>query len=354
MAFWYERVIRPLLFRWEAERAHEAAVQAMALAAALPPLRGALHWRGHVGVPAAPVKLFGLTFPNRVGVAAGFDKNAVCWRALAALGFGHVEVGTVTLQRQPGNPRPRVFRFPADEALINRMGFNNDGAEEVARRLARGPRVGRRSVPVGVNLGKSRVAPLDEAVADYLGSFRLLADHADYVAINVSSPNTPELRQLQEEERLRALLAALQEANRARGDAARPLLLKIAPDLSFPQIDAILQAIVDFKLDGVIATNTTLARAGAFLHNTETGGLSGRPLRAHATEIVDYIARRMRGKLPIIGVGGIDDPVSAAEKLDAGASLVQVYTGMIFRGPWLGREIARALAPRDQPWVFRQ
>jgi dihydroorotate dehydrogenase len=350
MGLWYRGIIRPWLFRLDPESAHELAVRGLRVASALAPVRMVLRWCGTAGVASRPIELFGLKFPNRVGVAAGFDKDAVCWRALAALGFGHVEVGTVTLQPQPGNPRPRLFRFPEHEAVINRMGFNNAGAAAMARRLAAGPGPGRRAVPLGVNLGKSRAASLDEAVEDYLGSFRLLADHADYVAINVSSPNTPDLRKLQEEERVRALLEPLATANRARGDAARPVLIKIAPDLTYPQIDAVLQAATDFGLAGVIATNTTLARPGAFAAVSEAGGLSGRPLRTRATDVVRYVVRTTGGRMPVIAVGGVDDPVSAGEKIDAGAALVQVYTGMIYAGPWLGREIARALAAHDRPW----
>lgn len=348
----YRNMVRPILFRMDPEVAHERAVDAMAMVSKVPPLRGLLRWLAGPGVAAAPVALFGLRFSNRVGVAAGFDKNAVGWRALAALGFGHVEVGTVTLQPQPGNPRPRVFRFPREHAVINRLGFNNDGAAAVAARLEKLASPGRRPAPVGINLGKSRAASIDDAVDDYLGSFRLLADHADYVAINVSSPNTPDLRRLQEEGRIRALLEALRDENRARQAASRPILLKIAPDVSYPQVDAILQAITDFGFAGIIATNTTVARPGTFATVDEAGGLSGRPVRARSTEVINYIARATGGRLPIIGVGGIDDPVSAGEKLDAGASLVQVYTGMIFEGPLLGVEIARALAARDRPWVF--
>ncbi|BET68474.1 quinone-dependent dihydroorotate dehydrogenase [Opitutales bacterium ASA1] len=348
----YRGLIRPVLFRSDPETAHERAVHALALASLIAPARGVLALLAGEGAAARPVKLFGLKFPNRVGVAAGFDKNAIAWRALGALGFGHVEVGTVTLQAQPGNPKPRVFRYPAEEAVINRMGFNNDGAEAVAARLSKQPGPGKRRVPIGINLGKSRAASIDDAVADYLGSFRLLADHADYVAINISSPNTPDLRRLQDEDRVRVLLEALQGANRARGATSRPILLKIAPDVTFPQVDAILQAIVDFGLSGIIATNTTIARPGVFAHVNEAGGLSGKPVRRRSTEVIHYIARRMDGRLPVIGVGGIDDAVSAGEKLDAGASLVQVYTGMIYAGPFLGREIARGLAVRDTDWVF--
>jgi len=347
MGMLYRHVVRPIFFRQDPEHAHEKAVRALALASRVAPVRALLAWRGRAGVAAQPVRLFGLEFPNRVGLAAGFDKNAVCWPALHALGFGHVEIGTVTRHAQPGNERPRMFRYPPEEAVINRMGFNNDGAEAVARRMAGQPGPGARRGPVGVNLGKSKITPLDEAVGDYLESFRLLADHADYVAINVSSPNTPDLRKLQEESRVRELLGALADANRARGERARPILIKIAPDLTYPQIDAVIQAALDHGLAGLIATNTTLARPGFFAGVNEAGGLSGRPVRARSTHIVNYIVRATDGKLPVIGVGGIDDPVSAGEKLDAGASLVQVYTGMVFQGPWLGRDIAAALTARD-------
>jgi dihydroorotate dehydrogenase len=299
-----------------------------------------------------PIDVFGLRFPNAVGLAAGFDKNARAWPAAAALGFGHVEIGTVTALAQPGNPRPRVFRYPEHEAVINRMGFNNEGSEAVARRLARQPGPGRRRIPLGVNLGKSKATDIEKAAEDYLVSFQRLADHADYLVLNVSSPNTPNLRQLQDESRLRELLSAITGANRARasdsGKRQVPILLKIAPDLSWVQIDAVLQVITEYRLDGIIATNTTLARPGYFATVNEAGGLSGSPLRRRSTEIVGYIARATEGRLPIIGVGGILDAQGAAEKLDAGASLVQVYTGMIYRGPFFAAELARGVQHRQR------
>jgi dihydroorotate dehydrogenase len=351
MGFLYEKLLRPVLFRFDPEFDHERAVDAMALVGAVAPLRWMLERMNQL--PAAsnrPVECMGLQFPNVVGLAAGFDKNGVAWRGAAALGFGHVEIGTVTLLRQPGNDRPRAFRYPSEEAVINRMGFNNAGAETVARRLARLAPPGARRIPLGINLGKSRAAPLDKATQDYLGSFDLLADHADYVVINVSSPNTPDLRKLQEEHWLRELLSALAGANRARADSGRPrrpLLLKIAPDLSFPQIDQVLVVIAEFGLDGIVATNTTLARPGSFSAVAQAGGLSGRPLRARSTEIINYLARATGGNLPIIASGGVMDLTSAGEKLDAGASLVQLYTGLIFRGPFFAREVARGLAARQ-------
>lgn len=350
MGWLYQHAVKPALFRLDPERAHELGVDALALLGRLRPLCAWLE-RVHRLDPARhrPVAAFGLKFPNAVGLAAGFDKNGHAWPAAAALGFGHVEIGTVTHHAQPGNPRPRAFRYPAAQAVINRMGFNNEGAAALAARLAK--RSGPRSIPLGINLGKSKVTPLDQAVEDYLGSFRLLADHADYVVVNVSSPNTPGLRELQDASWLKPLLAALVEANKARVAAnkpRRPLLLKIAPDLNWPQIDAALQVIADLGLDGIIATNTTLARPGALASANETGGLSGAPVRRRSTEIINYISRATNARLPVIGVGGIMDEAAAGEKLDAGATLVQLYTGLIYRGPFFAAEVARALAQRQR------
>ena len=351
MDWLYQHAVKPLLFRLDPERAHELALDAMALLGRLPPLCALLEWR-HRLAPGRhrPVECFGLKFPNAVGLAAGFDKDGRAWPAAAALGFGHVEIGTVTLHAQPGNPRPRAFRYPDHGAVINRMGFNNEGAAALAARLARLPGPGRRSIPLGINLGKSKVTSLDHAVDDYLGSFRLLADHADYLVVNVSSPNTPGLRELQDASWLTPLLAALVNENKARvsgGKPRRPVLLKIAPDLSFPQIDAALGVIAGLGLDGIIATNTTLARPGFFSTVNEAGGLSGAPVRRRSTEIINYIARATGGRLPIIGVGGIMDEAAAGEKLDAGATLVQLYTGLIYRGPYFAAEVARALSQRQ-------
>lgn len=348
MGVFYEKLIRRALFTLDSEHAHEVGVDAMALLGYLPPVCRLLErWHRLPVARTRPVEVFGLKFPNAVGLAAGFDKNAIAWPAAAALGFGHVEIGTVTALRQPGNDRPRVFRYPAAEAVINRMGFNNQGAEAIAARLARRAGPGQRRIPLGINLGKSKVAPLDQAVADYLASFALLAGHADYLVLNVSSPNTPGLRQLQDGERLRELLGAITAANRGRAAGRKPLLLKIAPDLNFRQVDAVLATIAEFGLDGIIATNTTLARPGPFAAITESGGLSGAPVRARSTEIIKYISRATDGKLPIIGVGGITDAASAGEKIDAGATLVQLYTGLIYRGPFFAAAVARALADRQ-------
>jgi dihydroorotate dehydrogenase len=352
MGWLYQNVLKPALFRLDAEHAHELAVANLARLGRVRPLCAAVA-RVHQLEPARyrPVECLGLKFPNAIGLAAGFDKNGLAWPAAAALGFGHVEIGTVTLHAQPGNPRPRAFRYPAEQAVINRMGFNNDGAAALAARLATRPGPGRRAIPLGINLGKSKVTPLDQATEDYVGSFRLLAEHADYLVVNVSSPNTPGLRELQDAAWLRPLLAALVAENSGRvaaGRPRRPLLLKIAPDLDFRQIDAALQVIADLRLDGIIATNTTLARPGALAAVHEAGGLSGAPLRRRSTEIINYISRATHGRLPIIGVGGVMDEASAGEKLDAGATLVQVYTGLIYRGPFFAAELARALSWRQR------
>ena len=347
MSMVYEKMIRPLLFRQDSERAHELGVDGLALLAALAPLRWALERFNRLEPEkCAPVRVLGLDFPNRVGLAAGFDKNARAWTAAAALGFGHVEIGTVTAHAQDGNPQPRMFRYPAQEAVINRMGFNNQGAAAVAARLAKQPGRGARKIPLGVNLGKSKITDIERATEDYLASFTQLADFADYLVLNVSSPNTPGLRQLQDESRLRELLGAITGANRARAVRV-PVVLKIAPDLTWPQIDAVLGVIAEYALDGVIATNTTLARPGFFAGVNEAGGLSGAPVRRRSTQIVSYISKTTGGKLPIIGVGGITDVIGAAEKLDAGATLVQVYTGMIYRGPFFAAELARGVSARD-------
>ena len=348
MGSFYEKLVRPAFFRLDSEQAHELGVEAMSVLGRLVPVCRLLEWVNQLPLAMTrPINAFGLEFPNAVGLAAGFDKNAEAWRAAAAMGFGHVEVGTVTAVAQDGNPRPRMARYPAHEAVINRMGFNNLGAAAMAARLARHSGPGRRRIPLGINLGKSKVADIEKAAEDYLTSFALLADYADYLVLNVSSPNTPGLRQLQDEPRLRQLLAALSGANRARARQV-PLLLKIAPDLTWPQIDRVLGVISEFALDGVIATNTTLTRPGPFAAVNEVGGLSGAPLRRRSTEVINYISRATGGRLPIIGVGGITDTVSAAEKLDAGAVLIQVYTGMIYRGPFFAAQLARAVADRQR------
>jgi dihydroorotate dehydrogenase len=343
---------RPWLFTMEAEKAHELALRSLQVLGAAGPLRAMLEWANQVR-GTRPIELFGLKFPNAVGLAAGFDKNALVFPAARALGFGHVEIGTVTLHAQPGNPRPRMFRLPEQEALINRLGFPNDGAEAVAQRLSRYPARGRR-IPLGVNLGKSKTVPLEQAPNDYLACFNLLADHADYFAINVSSPNTPELRRLQSQEFLPGLLKLLRKTSRDRarklGQRPTPLLLKIAPDLSFDEIDELLASVAEHEIDGVIATNTTIARPG-IEGESEAGGLSGRPLHARVVDIVRFISLATGGRLPIIGCGGVMQPADAHRLMDNGAALVQIYTGLVYRGPFFARDLARALSWRHREWV---
>jgi dihydroorotate dehydrogenase len=335
---WYERLVRPLLFQMDPETAHHFA---MCLLRSAPQIPGALALLRSFAPPPQPRTLFELQFRNSLGLAAGFDKNGVAIPAWEALGFGFVEIGTVTAKAQPGNPRPRIFRYPKQEALINRLGFNNDGADVIAERLqhlresALAP-----SIPIGINLGKSKVTPLEEAATDYLYSFRLLAPVADYIVLNVSSPNTPGLRTLQEHDALVALLRVITDEN-AQLASPKPLLLKIAPDLSEEALGKIVTSCEEFALAGLIATNTTLDHA-MLMGKDEAGGLSGTPLQARATAVIRFL--RTRTPLPIIGGGGICDPGSAREKLEAGAELLQIYSGYIFRGPNLLREISASLS----------
>lgn len=350
----YENIIRPALFRMEPEQAHDRGRTLLMAMGATPTLCGLIRRYNQVREDR-PVKLFGLEFPNRVGLAAGMDKDGEFARAIEALGFGHSEVGTVTPQAQPGNPRPRLFRHPEHGALINRMGFNNKGAEAMLNSLSKSYPKGKRGMPVGVNIGKAKATPLDQAVDDYLSCFRTLADQADYFTINISSPNTAGLRELQSEAFLRDLLTTIRNENlcyaKKLGHAPHPLLLKIAPDLTFPQIDQIVEVLLDLQYDGIIATNTTTARPVNFSSN-ETGGMSGgADLRRRSTQIINYIHRSTSGKLPIIGVGGIDSVEAAGEKMDAGASMVQIYTGWVYRGPFFARELAAALKSRGADWI---
>ena len=327
----YTALARPLLFCLPAETAHEVSMLLLGMAAAV--------LGRSVPAPAGrPVECFGLRFPNAVGLAAGMDKNATALPAWPLMGFGFVEIGTVTARAQPGNAKPRVFRLPRQRALINRLGFNNEGAAAVAERLARWKASGRwPRVPVGINLGKSRVTPLEHAADDYAESFRLLRGHGDYFAVNVSSPNTPGLRELQAADHLRGILRALRKEN----PSGRPILVKIAPDLAGEDIDGIVSAGEEEGAAGWIATNTTIDHSSVPAGCDEEGGLSGDPLRERATRVVRRVAAR--AARPVIGVGGVSDAGSAREKLSAGAALVQLYTGLVYGGPALPRQIARGL-----------
>ncbi len=336
----YQRVIKPLLFRLDPETAHHVAMFGLAHAPhfLLRTLAGQADKR-------LEREVFGLKFPNPIGLAAGFDKKAEVLPAWEALGFGFVEPGTITARAQPGNPKPRIFRIPEKEALINRMGFNNDGADAVAARLGRLKQSGRwPSFPVGINIGKTKVTPLEEATDDYVYSFKKLFAFGDYFVLNVSSPNTPGLRTLQSKEAMGELLRAIQSHNNAQ-PARKPVLVKIAPDLEFSQIEEILELIWLHHVAGIIATNTTLDHSSVPESKRQEGGLSGNPLRQRSTEIVRFIAGK--SKVPIIAAGGIMDADSALEKLDAGASLIQLYTGFVYKGPWLIREICDALLARQ-------
>ena len=325
----YTAILRPLLFRLDAERAHHLALRQLSL---LPPPLLRLIFRG---IPRCESRnVFGSDFPNPIGLAAGMDKNAIALPGWEALGFGFVEIGTITAKAQPGNPQPRLFRYPCQNALVNRMGFNNDGADAVAARLDCLRKAGKwPKIPVGVNLGKSKTTPLDRAPDDYLHSFRMLSRFGDYFVINVSSPNTPGLRDLQETRRLREIIRVLHNET-----LEKPLLVKIAPDLPDQQAVEIAALCENEGLAGLIATNTTLDHSALPKECDEQGGLSGEPLRQRATGLIRIL--KSKTSLPIIASGGVMDAASAKEKFDAGARLVQIYTGFVYRGPQLIREIA--------------
>ncbi|MVN77878.1 quinone-dependent dihydroorotate dehydrogenase [Hymenobacter sp. HMF4947] len=347
----YKQVVKPLLFKLDAERAHHFVFDNLKRASRLPGTAALLRGFYNYQHPSLAREVFGLTFPNPVGLAAGFDKNAALTDELAALGFGFVEIGTVTPRPQPGNPTPRLFRLPADEALINRMGFNNDGAAAVAAHLRQRHN---RQLIIGGNIGKNKDTPNEQAGDDYVAAFEALAEVVDYFVVNVSSPNTPGLRELQDKKPLIKLLQQVQERNLAR-PTPRPLLLKIAPDLTDAQLDDILEIARETRLSGLVATNTTIARPETLRTPTSTvaaygaGGLSGRPLRERATAVIRYLHQRSQGALPIIGAGGIHSAHDALEKLAAGASLIQLYTGFIYEGPGLVKQINKQVALAAQP-----
>jgi len=328
----YRAFARPLVFRLPAETAHEIVMKMLACASTL--------FGRNARVPRGrPTGCFGVHFPNEVGLAAGMDKNATALPAWPLMGFGFVEIGTVTALPQPGNPRPRLFRLPRQRALINRMGFNNDGAEAVAARLERWKAAGRwPGVPVGINLGKSRVTAIEDAPQDYARSFRMLRDHGDYFVVNVSSPNTPGLRDLQEAGRLRAILRAIAAEN----PAGRPVLVKISPDLSAEQLGDIISCGEGEGIAGWIATNTTIDHSSVPGPEDKEGGLSGAPLRVKAEAMLRELVSH--ASLPVIGAGGIGDAASAAARLRSGAKLVQLYTALVYEGPTLPGRIAAGLA----------
>jgi dihydroorotate dehydrogenase len=344
-------LLRQLLFTLSPEKAHYFSMNMLRSGCSILPLKSGIQQAFEVKDARLEKEVFGLRFKNPVGLGAGFDKNAVYLNELEALGFGFVEIGTVTPKPQPGNDAPRLFRLPADQALINRMGFNNDGVEAVAQRLEK-----RRSSAIhsqssmitGGNIGKNKLTPNEEAWKDYEIAFRRLFDVVDYFVVNVSSPNTPGLRELQEKDSLRKILSQLQQINQGK-EKPKPLLLKIAPDLTHGQLDDIAALAAEIPLSGLVATNTTISReelseqSKAESQKIGAGGLSGKPLRERATEVVRYLGRQTGGHIPIIASGGIFTGADAQEKLQAGATLVQVWTGFIYEGPGITRNICRHL-----------
>jgi len=344
------RLIRPLLFTLDPERAHRLTLAMLRGAYRMPMAPRMLRAVYAARTASLPVTVMGLTLPNPLGLAAGMDKNAECVTPFRDLGFGAIELGTVTPRPQPGNPAPRMFRLPARDAVINRMGFNSSGLERFTANLLHADRSG---VVIGANIGKNADTPIDRALEDYLAGMRTVYPLADYIAVNVSSPNTRDLRTLQERDALGALLGALAQEKRLLAEQHRrtvPLAVKIAPDLDAAQISAVAGALLDHGMDGVIATNTTVARPGVARHplSHEAGGLSGRPLREMSTSVVRALYSELKGRIPIIGVGGISDADDAWERMVAGADALQVYTALIYRGPALVRDIVNGLARRTR------
>jgi dihydroorotate dehydrogenase len=331
----YQQILKPFLFLFSPETAHEIVVTSFRFLLKLPLAKSIFKSMYALSDPRLEREVFGLKFPNPVGLAAGFDKNAAMIDEFSHLGFGFIEIGTVTPLAQDGNPQPRLFRLLEDEAFINRMGFNNLGLAAIKERLA----ARKSKVIVGGNLGKNKITPNELADEDYQKGFESLFDVVDYFVVNVSSPNTPNLRALQEKEPLKKLLSSLQALNQQK-PKSKPILLKIAPDLSNEQLDDVIEIVTETHLAGIIATNTTLSREGLnSKHQQEMGGLSGKPLTQRSTEVIAYLSQKSQGKIPIIGVGGIHSAKDAIDKLKAGACLVQIYTGFIYEGPGLVKEI---------------
>ena len=342
----YKNFLRPLLFRIDAEKAHHFTLNTFRKLLLVPGAKATIKSLFECNAASLKTETFGLTFPNPVGLAAGFDKNAEFIDVLATLGFGFIEIGTVTPKPQPGNDKPRLFRLPKDRAIINRMGFNNQGVDVVVERLKRR----KADIIVGGNIGKNKMTPNENAISDYEICFEKLFDFVDYFVVNVSSPNTPGLRELQEKEPLTGLLIHLQNLNQ-KHRKAKPLLLKIAPDLTESQLDDIAEIANATQLAGLIATNTTISRKNLNSSESEvvnmgTGGLSGKPLADHSTEILKKLHTKLGENVPLIGVGGIMAPEDAVSKFKAGAKLVQVYSGFIYTGPDLLKQILERLTPK--------
>jgi len=342
----YKSLLRPLFFQFPPEKAHHLAMSLLKAKLAVPGMKSIFKGLFTITDKRLEREVFGIKFPNPVGLAAGFDKNADYYQEMDNLGFGFIEIGTVTPVAQPGNPQPRMFRLPADEGLINRMGFNNGGVELAIKNLKNRPK----HIIIGGNIGKNKVTPNNEAINDYITAFDALFDYVDYFVVNVSSPNTPGLRELQDKGPLTEILNALQERNKKKPNP-KPILLKIAPDLTDSQLDDIVDIITDTHTDGVIATNTTISREGLSTDKSiteEMGGLSGKPVKKRSTEVIRYLHKKSNGSFPIIGVGGIQTPEDAIEKLDAGASLVQVFTGFIYEGPGMVKRICEGILANNK------
>ncbi len=334
----YRFIIRPLLFLFDPEQVHHFTFKMIRYIHYIPGVGALIRSLFYHNNPKLARNLFGLTFPNPVGLAAGFDKDAKLFGPLANFGFGFIEIGTLTPKGQPGNPKKRLFRLPADQALINRMGFNNEGVDAAVKRLKKN-----KNVLIGGNIGKNKSTSNEDAIQDYQYCFRALYDYVDYFVVNVSSPNTPNLRALQDKAPLTHLLNTLQEDNR-KTSKPKPILLKIAPDLTDEQLMDIIDIVAQTKIAGVIATNTTIVRKNLQDQNqNELGGLSGKPLKNRSTEVIRFLAEKSNKAFPIIGVGGIHSVDDALEKLDAGADLIQLYTGFIYEGPQLIKDINKAL-----------
>ena len=334
----YKVFIKPILFLFDPEWVHHTVFSTLKLIHRIPGMGNLIKGFYQVKDQRLERKLFGLTFPNPVGLAAGFDKDAKLYKELSNFGFGFIEIGTLTPKPQPGNPKKRLFRLPEDGGLINRMGFNNEGVEAAIERLKRN-----KGILIGGNIGKNKLTPNEEAVSDYVQCFEALFPHVDYFVVNVSSPNTPNLRALQDKEPLTHLLQTLKDLNHSKSKP-KPILLKIAPDLTEEQLVDIIDIITSVKIDGVIATNTTLSREGLqFENKSEMGGLSGKPVTKKSTEVIRFLHEKSKNAFPIIGVGGIHSPEDAIEKLEAGASLVQLYTGYVYEGPGVVKRINKAI-----------
>lgn len=338
----YKSLIRPILFRFDPEKIHHFTFSSIRFLNSIPGMPSLLKSMYEVNDPRLEREVFGLKFKNPVGLAAGLDKDAKLYKELGNMGFGFIEIGTLTPKPQDGNPKKRLFRLREDGGLINRMGFNNGGVQEAVERLKKNPK-GKDHVLIGGNIGKNKVTPNEDAVSDYEICFDALYDYVDYFVVNVSSPNTPNLRELQDKEPLTNLLQTLQDKN-ATKPVQKPILLKIAPDLTDEQLLDIIDIVKTTKIAGVIATNTTISRDGLVSENKqETGGLSGKPLTKRSTEVIRFLSEKSNKAFPIIGVGGIHTADDAIEKLEAGASLIQLYTGFIYEGPALIKDINKRL-----------